>query len=207
MMNNRAATFPEPFHRLTRTILFLAIGILSASAGQAAGAGDWPMWRYDSKRSGRSPEMAPSKPRLSWKKTWPALKPAYRSKRLQFDAGYEPIIMGELLFLASSLNDSVTAISLDDGSQAWRFYANGPVRFAPVAVGGRVYFGSDDGHLYCLSASNGKLDWKFRAAPSQRRLLGNGRLISAWPIRGGPVLQDGKINFAAGVWSFEGVFV
>jgi len=207
MMNNQAATFPGPLHRLTRTILFLAIGILSASAGQAAGAGDWPMWRYDSKRSGRSPEMAPSKPRLSWKKTWPALKPAYRSKRLQFDAGYEPIIMGELLFLASSLNDSVTAISLDDGSQAWRFYANGPVRFAPVAVGGRVYFGSDDGHLYCLRASSGKLEWKFRAAPSKRRLLGNGRLISAWPIRGGPVLQDGKIYFAAGVWSFEGVFV
>ena len=98
MMNNRADTFPEPFRRLAISSLFLALGILPASAGQAAGAGDWPTWRYDSKRSGRSPEMAPSMPRLSWKKTWPALKPAYRSKRLQIDAGYEPIIMGNLLF-------------------------------------------------------------------------------------------------------------
>jgi outer membrane protein assembly factor BamB len=32
-------------------------------------------------------------------------------------------------------------------------------------------------------------------------------LISLWPVRGGLVLHDGKLFFAAGVWSFEGVFV
>jgi outer membrane protein assembly factor BamB len=32
-------------------------------------------------------------------------------------------------------------------------------------------------------------------------------LISVWPVRGGPVIADGRVYFAAGVWPFEGVFV
>ncbi|HUU92375.1 MAG TPA: PQQ-binding-like beta-propeller repeat protein, partial [Phycisphaerae bacterium] len=38
-------------------------------------------------------------------------------------------------------------------------------------------------------------------------VLGNGRLISLWPARGGPVLIDGKVCFAAGLLSFEGVYI
>ncbi len=205
MMKNRAEPGFPP--RLTRKAQLLFLSVLFAAAGNPVSAGDWPTWRYDPGRSGNSPEAAPSKLLLQWSRSWPVLEPAYRSARLQFDAGYEPIIMKDLLFLASSRTDSVTALQLEDGTRAWRFYADGPVRFAPVADGGRVYFGADDGFLYCLDASSGKLEWKFRAAPSTRRLLGNGRMISAWPIRGGPVLKDGKIYFAAGVWSFEGVFV
>ena len=205
MMKNRAEPGFPP--RLTRKAQLLILSVLFAAADNPASAGDWPTWRYDPGRSGSSPEAAPSKLLLQWSRSWPVLEPAYRSARLQFDAGYEPIIMKDLLFLASSRTDSVTALQLEDGTRVWRFYADGPVRFAPVADGGRVYFGADDGFLYCLDASSGKLEWKFRAAPSTRRLLGNGRVISAWPIRGGPVLKDGKIYFAAGVWSFEGVFV
>ncbi len=190
--------------KTSRCLLLLAIlaGLCSPLA-----AGDWPTWRYDSRRSASSPEKLPEKLQVKWHQQWPALKPAYRSPRLQFDAGYEPVISGGLVFIASSFNDSVTALKLEDGSQAWRFHADGPVRFAPSTHKGRVYFGSDDGYLYCLQAGTGTLEWKFRAAPSNRRLLGNGRIISAWPIRGGPVIHAGKIYFAAGVWSFEGVFV
>src|SRR6185369_14728889 len=71
----------------------------------------------------------------------------------------------------------------------------------------RLFVGSDDGHLYCVTAGDGKLLWSFRAVPSDRKLLGNGRLISPWPVRGGPVVAEGKVYFAAGVWPFEGVFV
>jgi outer membrane protein assembly factor BamB len=38
-------------------------------------------------------------------------------------------------------------------------------------------------------------------------VLGNERVISMWPARGGPVLKDGIIYFAAGVMPFEGVFI
>ena len=97
------------------------------------------------------------------------------------------------MFIASSRNDSVTALDLESGRRKWRRFADGPVRFAPVAWRDRVYFGSDDGHLHCLDAERGDLIWKFRAVPSRRKLLGNRRLISVWPIRGGPVLSDGTV--------------
>ena len=32
-------------------------------------------------------------------------------------------------------------------------------------------------------------------------------MISVWPIRGGPVLDEGRVYFAAGVWPLEGTFV
>jgi outer membrane protein assembly factor BamB len=37
--------------------------------------------------------------------------------------------------------------------------------------------------------------------------LGNGRLISLWPARGGPVLHNGVVYFAAGLWPAYGIFV
>ena len=198
----RPATLQGKITGKSLTFLVLCAGLCNTLA-----AGDWPTWRYDARRSASSPEKIPAELQVRWHRQWPPLTPAYRSPRLQFDAGYEPIISGGLVFIASSFNDSVTALNLKDGSQAWRFHANGPVRFAPCAFDGKIYFGSDDGYLYCLQGRTGVLEWKFRAAPARRRLLGNGRIISAWPIRGGPVIDDGKIYFAAGVWSFEGVFL
>ncbi len=88
-----------------------------------------------------------------------------------------------------------------------RFYTDGPVRYAPVTWNEHTYFGSDDGYLYCLHNSSGKLQWKFRAGPSNRKMLGAGRLISAWPISGGPVVHEGRVYVAAGLWPFMGVFI
>jgi hypothetical protein len=81
------------------------------------------------------------------------------------------------------------------------------VRFAPAASKDTVYFGSDDGCVYAVDAAAGALRWRFRAAPAPRLVLGNRRLISVWPVRGGPVLDGGRLYFAAGVWPMEGVFV
>ena len=39
------------------------------------------------------------------------------------------------------------------------------------------------------------------------RLLVNGRLSSRWPVRGGPVVHQGKVFFGAGIWPEEGVYV
>jgi hypothetical protein len=125
---------------------------------------------------------------------------------LQFDLGYEPVALGNRLFVASSRNDSVTALDAETGEELWRFYADGPVRLAPVAWEGKVFFGADDGWFYCLAADSGKLEWKV-APPSPRKVLGNGRLISVWPARGGAVVAGGRVYFAAGVWPFEGIFV
>lgn len=171
---------------------------------------DWPMWRYDASRSASSPEPLPAELKLCWRWQFPPLEPAFfqvRQERQQFDSGYEPIGCGGLLLVGSSRNDCLLALDVNSGDERWRFYADGPIRVAPAARAGRVYFGSDDGHLYCLDLASGGLRWKLRASPSNRKVLGNGRLISAWPIRGGPVVVDGVVYFAAGVWPAEGIFV
>ena len=170
-------------------------------------ADDWPMWRCDAGRTGESPATIAEVLQPLWSRQLPAPQPAFAHPRLQFDRCDEPVVLGKRLLIGSSRTDRVAAYDTETGRLLWDFYAEGPVRLAPVAWRDRVYFGSDDGHLYCLDIAEGKLLWKFRAVPSSRKTLGNGRMISLWPVRGGPVLQDGRVYFAAGVWSFEGVFV
>ena len=38
-------------------------------------------------------------------------------------------------------------------------------------------------------------------------ILGNGRMVSRWPARGGPVIRDNIVYFAAGIWQSDGVFI
>lgn len=190
-----------------RASIFIKLALLAPTLLPAA---DWPMWRFDAARTASSPEQLPERLRLQWVREYPALRPAFwqvRQERLQFDLGYEPVVMGRTMFVASSRNDSVTALDVETGAEKWRFYADGPVRLAPAAWNQMVYFASDDGCLYCLRADSGALLWKVRAAPSSRKVLGNERLISVWPARGGPVAHEGRVYFTAGVWPFEGVFV
>ena len=186
------------------------IGMIVLTTGMTSAvcsANDWPMWRRDAGRTGVTEEALPAKLQLSWTRELPTTTPAFHSPRLQFDAGYEPVVARGRLLIASSRNDSVSAYDASTGRELWVYRTNGPVRFAPAVWKESVCFGSDDGFLYCVELSTGKLRWKHQATPNNRRLLGNRRLISVWPVRGGPVVADGQVYFAAGVWPFEGVFV
>ena len=170
-------------------------------------AEDWPMWRKDAGRTGVVATALPDSLALQWIRDLPPITPAFHNRRLQFDLGYEPIAVKGRLLVASSLTDSVTSYDAGTGQKQWTYRTNGPVRLAPAAWSDSVCFGSDDGYLYCVNLQTGKLLWKLRAVPSDRRVLGNRRLISMWPVRGGPVVADGCVYFSAGVWPFEGVFV
>jgi outer membrane protein assembly factor BamB len=170
---------------------------------------DWPTWRYDAGRSAASPASLPESLHLQWVRDLPKPAPAWSQEqyKLQFDRSYEPVVMGKQIFVPSMVSDKVVAYDTDTGRRNWQFFCEGPVRFAPVAWQGRVYFVSDDGYLYCLHAKEGTLLWKCPLAPTARKVLGNGRIISAWPARGGPVLYEGKIYCAASIWPFMGVFI
>jgi outer membrane protein assembly factor BamB len=186
----------------------LGISILTMYLTSAVcSASDWPMWRRDAGRTGVTQEPLPAKLELKWSRSLPSIEPAFHSPRLQFDAGYEPVVADGRLLVASSRNDSVTAYDTETGKEIWVYRTNGPIRFAPAVWEESVCFGSDDGCLYCVELTTGKLRWKHRATPNDRKLLGNRRLISVWPVRGGPVVAEGQVYFAAGVWPFEGVFV
>lgn len=193
---------------MRRATLFLSTTlVIVAFASAAMLAADWPMYRCDAGRRGVSSENLASDLSLAWMRELPELTPAFKDDRLQFDAGYEPVVKGDLLLVASSRTDSVKAFDTKTGERRWCFYTDGPVRFAPAIWDQVACFGSDDGCLYCVELATGQLRWKYRAVPSERRLLGNKRLVSVWPVRGGPVVANGNVYFTAGVWPFEGVFV
>jgi len=166
------------------------------------------MWRYGPGRGASSPEQLAAELHLQWVRQFPPLTPAWRGDaRLQFDRFHAPVVTGKTLFVGSSVNDALLALDVATGAEKWRFRTDGPVRLAPAAANGKVYIASDDGRLYCLDAEAGTLIWKFRGGPAARRLIGNERVISVWPARGGPVTAEGAVYFAAGIWPFMGVFV
>ena len=195
---------------MKRTATF-AIVILALLLGTELFGADWPQFRYDAGRTAASPEGLAEQLHLQWIRELHAPRPAFPLEvRLLFDASYEPVVVGKTMFVPSMVNDSITALDTETGVERWRFFADGPVRFAPVVWHDKVYLVADDGYLYCLSATDGQPRWKFRGLPAgrqDRKLLGHGRLISLWPARGGPVLADGVIYFAAGLWPSDGVFV
>jgi len=185
------------------------LAILVVVLAPAAVAGDWPMWRFDACRTAASPDELPADLDLEWVLELPPPAPAWPAaqNKLHFDLSYEPVVMGETIFVPSMVHDSLTAYDTETGGEQWRFYADGPVRLAPVAANGKVYFSSDDGRLYCLDAATGGVVWQFRGGPSGRKILGNERLISMWPSRGAPVWRDGTIYFTASIWPVMGIFV
>ena len=194
----------------SRILVFIVTVVTASVSWDFVQAADWPQWRCDAARTATSSEVLPAQLHLQWVREFPPLKPAFwqvRQERLQFDLGYEPVVLGRTMFVASSQNDSVTALDAETGAQKWRFYADGPVRLAPAAWEQKVYVASDDGCLYCLAAGTGELLWKVRGAPSARKVIGNDRLISVWPARGAPVIHEGRVYFSAGIWPFEGIFV
>ena len=182
--------------------LLLPVGLTDVAAH------DWPMWRYDAYRSACSSERLPEQLHLQWVRQLPRPRPAWPDEaRPLFDLTYEPVVMGKAMFLPSMVSDRVIALDTETGNEKWRFYAGGPVRFAPVAQQGLIYFVSDDAYLYCLDAESGRLVWRFFGGTTRHKVLGNERLISMWCARGGPVIRDGIIYFAAGFWPFMGVFI
>lgn len=103
------------------------------------------------------------------------------------------------LLFGSSADDTVRCIDLVKGQQtpkaAWTFTTSGPIRVAPSVVGGNVYFASDDGHAYCVSAADGSLVWKAEAPHDKQRVLNNGKFISTSPCRTGVLVDEGRAYF------------
>ena len=191
-----------------RAVAFAAVVWAALHLTSVAWAADWPMWRYDAGRTAASPQELAAELHPQWSRQLGAPARAWPdAPRVQFDDAPQPVVAGKTVFVASTVTDSVTAYNTETGELRWQFFTDGPVRFAPAVWQGRVYFTSDDGGLYCADAREGSLLWRFSGGPRERRILGNGRLISAWPARGGPVVADGKVYFARGIWPTMGIFV
>ena len=176
-----------------------------------AWAGDWPAYRYDAARSGVSGEQLQTPLSLQWthvpahppRPAWP--EPGRELNRLAFDYAHTVVAANGVVYFGSSADHKVYAIDLATGRVRWSIFTGGPVRFAPVVAGGRVFVASDDGHLYCLAASDGRELWRFRGAPDDRKMIGNEQMMSRWPLRSGVAVDGGTVHFSAGMWPSEGV--
>ncbi len=174
-----------------------------------ATAADWPTYRGDAARSGYTAETIPNQLRLRWQHrasrppqpAWPT------SERMDFDLAFQPIIVGDIVVYGSSADDQVHALDARTGAVRWRFFTEGPIRFAPVAWQDRVFVASDDGWLYALALADGRLLWKHRGGPGAQQVFGNERMISHWPVRGGPVVLGDRVYLTAGIWPSDGVFI
>lgn len=192
------------------SVAALVLGaVLNAPAGSPGS--DWPMWRHDGGHTAASAHELPPSLHPVWTRQYPPRVPVWddplNQDLMPYDALFEPVVAQGRMFVAFNDADKVVALDARSGTEVWRFYADGPVRFSPVVFRGRVYFASDDGHLYCVGASDGRLQWRFRGAPSDQQAIGNRRVISAWPARGGPVQREGIVYFAASIWPFMGTFI
>lgn len=184
----------------------LFIGVMAANCLVAS---DWTTWRSDSQRSGYTADELSSELSLRW--TWqPTHRPSpawSRDDRMSFDRANHVVVADRLVVFGSSVTGKVTALDVDSGMPVWSFFTGGPVRFAPIIWKDRLYVVSDDGELYCLRLENGQLIDRWRGAPRDDLVLGNSHMISKWPARGGPVIRDGILYWAAGIWQSEGVYV
>jgi len=179
-------------------------------AGSARGS-DWPMWRCDAGRTASSAENLPAELHLLWERRYTPRNMVWddplNRDLMPYDRVFEPVVMGKRMFVGFNDCDKLVALDTESGEELWAFYTAGPVRFPAVAWKQKVYFAGDDGYLYCVDAASGRLVWKFRGGPSEEKIIGNRRLISTWPARGGPVLRDDTVYFAAGIWPFMGTFI
>ncbi|HOE10693.1 MAG TPA: PQQ-binding-like beta-propeller repeat protein [bacterium] len=191
---------------------FLAVCLwFSAITADDACGENWPTYRHDSAQhavtsQGIKPPLSfaweyrtPHAPKPAW------YEPAEELPRMRFDSAYQVTVADGIAYFGSSVDNKVYALDAETGEIRWTRFTDGPVRLAPSISNGNVYVGSDDGYVYCLSAQNGEIVWKFRAGPSNRKVLGNGRMISLWPVRTNVLVDDGIAYFAAGVFPYEGI--
>jgi outer membrane protein assembly factor BamB len=186
---------------------FQMVTILLAVVSPAVG--DWSTYHGDAARTGYSPEPLPATLSLQWTyKSRHAPQPAWpREGGMQFDLAFQPVATADTVFFGSSVDCKLYALDAVTGRERWTFFTEGPIRFAPVLWKGRVFVASDDGILYCLEAKTGKELWRKQGGPRRDMVLGHGRMMARWPVRGGPVIHDGVLYCGAGIWPAEGIYL
>jgi outer membrane protein assembly factor BamB len=157
---------------------------------------DWPTYRHDAARSGCVETEITSELRIAWRADV-GIRPT------------SPVIAAGKVFVASSNTHTVRALDANDGKPLWSYIAGGRIDTPPTIYRGLTLFGSADGWVYCLRASNGELVWRRRAAPDDTRIVSHGQLESPWPVHGSVLVQDDVAYFAAGRSSFldGGIYV
>jgi len=150
---------------------------------------DWPTYRHDARRSGATESAVAAELKVAWRS----------------NIGTRPsglVVADGKVLVAGVDAHAVHALGADDGHVAWTYTAGARVDSPPTVHKGLAIFGSADGRVTCLRASDGALVWRFQAAPAERRVMAFGQLESPWPVPGSVLVEDGTCWFAAGRSSY-----
>ena len=153
------------------------------------GRDDWPTFRHDQKRSGTSRQDIPADPGLHWT--------TLLGGRLT-----SPVIAGGLVYVAQIDAHTLNALEQKSGKEAWTFTAGARIDSPPTVEQGRVMFGCADGCVYCLKADDGRLIWRYRVAPLDRRAMAFEQLESLWPVHGSVLIRNNVVWAVAGRSNF-----
>jgi outer membrane protein assembly factor BamB len=156
----------------------------------------WPTYRGNAARNGRVASAVPAD-----------LKPAWTAKVGGRLSGV--VAADGQAYVAAIDTHTVHAFDMATGAARWKFTTGSRVDSPPTLHRGAVYFGSADGYVYALRASDGELMWRFQAAPEDRRVMINGQLESAWPVHGAVLVHADTLVVAAGRSSYldSGIFL
>ena len=174
-------------------------------ARAASSAGDWPTYRHDPERTGRTKAAGPSNLDLLWERRVDdslapggALGKEWRASSAAGQRMTGPVVAGSVAAVSCVQTHRVVAVESSTGKERWRFTTGARIDTPPTLHGGRCTFGSRDGWVYSLRASDGALAWKFRGAPADERILAFGQLESRWPVIGGVTVDQDRLFFVAG---------
>ena len=176
----------------------------AAPAGAAAPQ-DWPMFRANAYRTASTPAPVPTDLVELWRVKPDDQRPPsapllddWLANPLGGDRITAPTVAGGMAFVALTDAHRVVALDAATGLTKWTYTAGGRIDTPPTYYRGLCLFGSYDGWVYCLRATDGALVWRFRAAPQDRRIAAHGQVESAWPVIGGVMVADGVAYFSAG---------
>ena len=146
---------------------------------------EWPTYRHDAARSGHASTTVP----VAIERVW------------QTDVGGKltsPVISGGKIFVASVDTHTIHVLDAVSGRHLWHYTTGGRVDSPPTIYQGKVLFGSADGWVYCLRASDGVLIWRFCAASMNQRSIAFEQVESVWPVHGSVLIQNGVLYCVAG---------
>jgi len=191
--------------------------VVSVAAGTAV-SDDWPTAAHDNRRTGVTGEHLAPPLHLAWifrspappAAGWPPPANGYGVRKNKSEASFDDaprvVAAGGRAYFCSTAENALYALDAATGQVRWTWTGEAAPRLAPTVDGDRLYFGADDGRVYCLQAEDGRTNWVFDARLTPERTLGYGRFSSLWPIRTGVMIEQGVAYFAAGLFPSEGIF-
>jgi outer membrane protein assembly factor BamB len=167
-----------------------AYGCLLRDVSEIDASPQWPTYRCDSARSSATTSQISGAVQQIW------------ATDLKTESLTAPVVSDGMVLVASKTSDSVYALDARSGTRLWRYTAGGPIDSPPTIYRGMVFFGSNDGWVYCLRLHDGALAWRFRAAPSEQRMSAFGRIESCWPVHGSVLVEDDMVYVVGGRSSY-----